>query len=52
MLKHGDEVLGLETGNPLEMNTWDEFWNAYEKQHHHFLKTAFYQQYVINNLRA
>ncbi|MEZ6854270.1 (2S)-3-sulfopropanediol dehydratase [Halodesulfovibrio aestuarii] len=52
MLKHGDEVLGLETGNPLEMNTWEEFWNAYEKQHHHFLKTAFYQQYVINNLRA
>jgi len=52
MLKHGDEVLGLETGNPLEMNSWDEFWNAYEKQHHHFLKTAFYQQYVINNLRA
>lgn len=52
MLKHGDEVLGLETGNPLEMSSWDEFWNAYEKQHHHFLKTAFYQQYVINNLRA
>ena len=52
MLKHGEEVLGLETGNPLEMETWDEFFAAYEKQHHHFLKTAFYQQYVINNLRA
>ena len=52
MLKHGDEVLGLETGDPLSFETWDEFFAAYEKQHHHFLKTAFYQQYVINNLRA
>ncbi|SIO10280.1 (2S)-3-sulfopropanediol dehydratase [Halodesulfovibrio marinisediminis] len=52
MVKHGDEVLGLETGDPLSFETWEEFFAAYEKQHHHFLKTAFYQQYVINNLRA
>lgn len=52
MLKHGDEVLGLETGDPLSFETWEDFFAAYEKQHHHFLKTAFYQQYVINNLRA
>ncbi|OBQ55210.1 (2S)-3-sulfopropanediol dehydratase [Halodesulfovibrio spirochaetisodalis] len=52
MLKHGDQVLGLETGDPLSFETWEEFFAAYEKQHHHFLKTAFYQQYVINNLRA
>lgn len=52
MMKHGDEVLGLETGDPLSFETWEDFFAAYEKQHHHFLKTAFYQQYVINNLRA
>ncbi|WP_290923637.1 glycyl radical protein [Halodesulfovibrio sp.] len=52
MIKHGDEVLGLETGDPLSFETWEDFFAAYEKQHHHFLKTAFYQQYVINNLRA
>lgn len=52
MQKHGDEQLGLETGDPREFETWDEFWNTYTKQHHLFLKTAFHQQYIINNLRA
>lgn len=52
MLKHGDEQLGLETGDPREFKTWEEFWDAYEKQHKLFLKTAFHQQYIINNLRA
>ena len=52
MLKHGDEELGVKTGDPREFKTWEEFWDAYEKQHTLFLKTAFHQQYVINNLRA
>ncbi len=52
MQKHGDELLGLETGDPRSFETWDEFWNAYVKQHQLFLKTAFHQQYIINNLRA
>ncbi len=52
MKKYGDRVLGLETGDPCEMQSWDEFWNAYVQQHLLFLKTAFVQQYIINNLRA
>lgn len=52
MKKYGDELLGVETGDPREFKTWDEFWNAYVQQHLLFLKTAFTQQYIINKLRA
>ncbi|MCG8531892.1 MAG: glycyl radical protein [Desulfovibrionales bacterium] len=52
MIKHGEEVLGLQTGDPDSFKTWEEFFAAYEKQHHYFLKTAFHQQYLINQIRA
>ena len=52
MKKYGDELLGVETGDPRTFTTWDEFWNAYVRQHMLFLKTAFTQQYLINKLRA
>ena len=51
MKKHGDELIGLETGDPTTFKTWDEFWNAYLKQHINFLKHAFIQQHIIINLR-
>lgn len=52
MLLHGDEVIGLETGDPCSFKTWEEFWQAYLAQHLNFLKNAFVQQHVIINLRA
>lgn len=52
MKLHGDEVIGLETGDPTTFQSWDEFWNAYVKQHINFMKHAFIQQHVIINLRA
>ena len=52
MKKYGDAVLGLETGDPRAFSTWEQFWDAYVRQHLLFLKTAFTQQYIINNLRA
>lgn len=52
MKKYGDQVLGVETGDPNSFQTWDEFWNAYVQQHLLFLKTAFHQQYLINKIRA
>lgn len=52
MLLHGDEVIGLETGDPCGFKTWEEFWQAYLAQHLNFLKNAFVQQHVIINLRA
>ena len=52
MKKYGDQLLGVETGDPRRFKTWDEFWNAYVQQHELFLKTAFTQQYIINKLRA
>lgn len=51
MLLHGDEVIGLKTGDPCNFKTWEEFYNAYLAQHLHFLKHAFIQQHIIINLR-
>lgn len=52
MKKYGEQLLGVETGDPRNFKTWDEFWNAYVQQHLLFLKAAFTQQYIINKLRA
>lgn len=51
MKLHGDEVIGLETGDPRNFKSWDEFWNAYNAHQTNFLKHAFIQQQVIINLR-
>lgn len=51
MKKYGDEVLGVETGNPEEFKSFDEFLNAYLIQQKNFLKHAFIQQYEIIRLR-
>jgi pyruvate formate-lyase/glycerol dehydratase family glycyl radical enzyme len=51
MKLYGDEKIGLETGDPRDFKTWDEFWAAYMAQQTNFLKHAFIQQQVINNLR-
>ncbi|HWR42008.1 (2S)-3-sulfopropanediol dehydratase [Sporomusa sp.] len=52
MKLHGEELIGLETGDPRNFATWEEFWQAYLAQHINFLKHAFIQQQVIINLRA
>ncbi len=51
MKLQGDEVIGLETGDPCSFKTWAEFWHAYMAQHIYFLKHAFIQQHIIINLR-
>ncbi len=51
MLKFGDEVIGIQTGDPTCFKTWDEFWNAYLAQQTNFLKHAFIQQHIIINMR-
>jgi formate C-acetyltransferase len=51
MLKYGDQQLSLETGDPTEFETWDEFWSAYTTQQINFIKHAFIQQYHIIRLR-
>ncbi|MBR4777672.1 MAG: glycyl radical protein [Lachnospiraceae bacterium] len=52
MLKYGDELLGLETGEPEEFKTFEEFFEAYLKQQKNFIRHAFRQQYQINHIRA
>lgn len=52
MLKYGDEVIGLQTGDLSQLSTFEEFYQAYLKQQKHFLKQAFMQQHEIIRLRA
>ena len=51
MLHYGDELIGLETGDPLNFKTWEEFYNAYKAQHMNLLRKAFQQQHVVDKLR-
>ena len=51
MLKYGDELLSVETGDPTTFETWDEFFNAFKIQQTNFLKYAFIQQYKVINIR-
>jgi formate C-acetyltransferase len=52
MKKYGDEQIGLQTGDPREFKTWEEFWNAYLAHQTDFIKHAFIQQHHIIRLRA
>lgn len=49
--KTEDELMGLETGDPRNFRSYEEFWDAYEKQLTYLLKNAFIQEYNIINLR-
>jgi formate C-acetyltransferase len=51
MRRYGDEVLGLETGDPASFGTWGRFHAAYLAQHRNLLSKAFEQQYVVDRLR-
>ena len=52
MLKYGDKVSGLQTGELSEFKTFDELLNAFLKQQTYFLRHAFIQQYEVIRLRA
>ena len=52
MQKYGDELLGLETGEFTDFNSFDELLEAFLKQQRYFLKHAFIQQKQIIRLRA
>ena len=51
MLFYGDDLIGLETGDPCSFKTFDEFYEAYKKQHVNLLQKAFQQQHVVDKLR-
>lgn len=51
MLKYGDEIIGLETGDVNKFENWDEFYNAYLKQQRNLLVKAFRQQFIVDSIR-
>lgn len=52
MKKYGDELLGLETGEFTEFQTFEELLQAFLSQQRYFIKHAFIQQYEIIRLRG
>lgn len=52
MEKYGDEIIGLQTGDPTKFETFDEFLDAFLRQQTYFLRHAFIQQHEIIRLRA
>ena len=52
MLKYGDEVIGLETGDIDSFSSFEEFLQAYLKQQRYFIRNAFIQEHEIIRLRA
>jgi formate C-acetyltransferase len=51
MLKYGDLLLGVDTGDPRNMVTWEEFFKTFLVQLRRCLRAAFASQFVINKLR-
>lgn len=51
MLKYGDELIGIKTGDPASFASFEEFYGAYKAQHINLLKKAFRQQYIVDCLR-
>jgi len=52
MLKYGDEVIGVPTGELSEFTTFEGFLDAFLRQQTYFLRHAFIQQHEIIRLRA
>lgn len=46
--KYGDVLMGIETGNPEDFKTFDEFFEAYKKQHLYLEKHALIQQRALD----
>ena len=52
MRKYGEEIIGLQTGDPSQFKTFDEFMDAFLRQQTYFLRHAFIQQHEVIRLRA
>ena len=52
MEKYGDELIGLQTGELEDFETFEDFLEAYIKQQRYFIRHAFIQQHEIIRLRA
>ncbi len=51
MKKYGDELLTVETGNPKDFASFDDFLNAFIEQEKYVLDITFRQQQIANTVR-
>lgn len=47
----GDELLTMETGDPGDFKTWEEFEEAFFTQEKYLIEVAFRQQAIVNRIR-
>ena len=52
MLKYGNGIIGMQTGELTEFTSFEEFLDAFLKQQTYLLRHAFIQQYEVIRLRA
>lgn len=52
LLKYGDELLTVETGDPVNFATWEEFFAAFRAQLTYCLRSTFRIQYHMHKLRG
>ena len=52
MMKYGDEIVGMQTGELSEFTAFEDFLDAFLRQQTYFLRHAFIQQREIIRLRA
>ena len=46
--KYGDVLMGIETGDPAEFKTFDEFYDAFKKQHRYMQEHCLIQQRALD----
>lgn len=51
MKKYGNELLSIETGDPKNFKTFEDFLNAFVEQEKFILETTFRQQKIANSVR-
>ncbi len=48
----GDQLVGVETGDPRTFSSYEDLWRAFCRQAEYVLRHAFIQQYVADTLKA
>lgn len=49
---YGEELFSVETGDPCNFRTWEEFWGAFKTQIQFMMSYALFLQYQIQQLRG
>lgn len=52
MKKYGEELLTIETGNPEDFSTWEEFYKAFQEQEKYYIQKTCEQIGIVHEVRS